>query len=335
MTDVISARDATLWHGGALPREAGRMDTTDTVIEARGLTCSYGDFTAVRDVDLTVRRGELFALLGTNGAGKTTTMETLEGHRGADAGEVRVLGLDPRRDRGTLRPRIGMMLQETGFAGDLTVRETLEMWAALTTRPDHVDEVLERVELGDRAATRVVQLSGGQRRRLDLALATLHRPELLFLDEPTSGLDPESRERTWGLVRDLLASGTTVVLTTHYLEEAESLADRIAIMHAGRIVREGSLEQIVGSAPAQISFRAPHGDGALLERELRTVVDPLDLQVRGEHLRLEVADLQSALGRLLRWADQHDHRLGRLHAQEASLAEVFTRVSQDRMEEIA
>jgi len=311
------------------------MNHTDTVIEARGLSCSYGDFAAVQDVDLTVRRGELFALLGTNGAGKTTTMETLEGHRAADGGTVSVLGLDPRRDRPTLRPRIGMMLQETGFAGDLTVRETLEMWAALTTRPDPVADVLARVELTDRAATRVVQLSGGQRRRLDLALATLHRPEVLFLDEPTSGLDPESRERTWGLVRDLIADGTTVVLTTHYLEEAESLADRIAIMHRGRVVREGTLEQIVGAAPARISFRAPHEDGAALERELRTVVDPLDLQVQGDQLRLEVADLQPALGRLLRWADQHDHRLGRLHAQEASLSEVFTHISQDRLEEIA
>lgn len=305
------------------------------VIEARGLTCSYADFTAVQDVDLTVRRGELFALLGTNGAGKTTTMETLEGHRAADRGTVRVLGLDPRRDRATLRPRIGMMLQETGFAGDLTVRETMQMWASLTTRPDPVADVLERVELADRADTRVVQLSGGQRRRLDLAMATLNRPELLFLDEPTSGLDPASRERTWSIVRDLLSEGTTVVLTTHYLEEAESLADRIAIMHGGRVVREGTLEQIVGAAPAQISFRPPRADGAHLERELRTVVDPLDVQVRGDHWRLEVSDLQSALGRLLRWADQHDHRLGRLHAQEASLAEVFTRISQDRMEDAA
>ncbi|MBC9227059.1 ATP-binding cassette domain-containing protein [Aeromicrobium sp. 636] len=312
------------------------MDITDdTVIEARGLSCSYGDFVAVRDLDLTVHRGELFALLGTNGAGKTTTMETLEGHRGADGGQVRVLGLDPQRDRAALRPRIGMMLQETGFAGDLTVRETLEMWAALTTRPDPVDDVLKRVELADRADTRVVQLSGGQRRRLDLALATLNRPEVLFLDEPTAGLDPESRERTWGIVRDLLAGGTTVVLTTHYLEEAESLADRIAIMHGGRVVREGTLEQIVGAAPAQISFRAPVADGARLERELRTVVDPQDVQVQGDLVRLGVADLQPALGRLLGWADQHGHRLGRLHAQEASLSEVFTRISQDRIEENA
>src|SRR5690606_14972506 len=163
------------------------MDITDdTVIEARGLSCVYGEFVAVRDLDLTVRRGELFALLGTNGAGKTTTMETLEGHRAADGGQVRVLGLDPQRDRAALRPRIGMMLQETGFAGDLTVRETMQMWASLTSRPDPVADVLERVELADRADTRVVQLSGGQRRRLDLALATLNSPELLFLDEPTS-----------------------------------------------------------------------------------------------------------------------------------------------------
>src|SRR5690606_17831088 len=165
------------------------MDITDdTVIEARGLSCVYGEFTAVRDVDLTVHRGELFALLGTNGAGKTTTMETLEGHRAADGGQVRILGLDPVADRAALRPRLGIMLQETGFAGDLTVRETVDLWASLTTNPGPTDEALERLSLGDRAGTRVVQLSGGQRRRLDLALATLNRPEVLFLDEPTAGL---------------------------------------------------------------------------------------------------------------------------------------------------
>ncbi len=309
------------------------MDTTEkTVIDVRGLTCSYGDFTAVRDVDLTVRRGELFALLGTNGAGKTTTMETLEGHRAADSGSVRVLGLDPVADRAALRPRLGIMLQESGFAGDLTVRETVDLWADLTTNPSPTDEALDRLSLADRAGTRVVQLSGGQRRRLDLILATLNRPEVLFLDEPSAGLDPESREAAWRFVADLKANGTTVVLTTHYLEEAEALADRVAIMHEGRIATEGTLSEVVGTAPAAIEFTIADLPGAELDRELRTVVDPAGLQITGDRVWLDVDDLQTSLGRLLRWADQHDHRLERLNASEASLSEIFTRVSHTRLE---
>ncbi|MFS0885894.1 ABC transporter ATP-binding protein [Aeromicrobium sp. 179-A 4D2 NHS] len=310
------------------------METNDTaVVEARGLTCSYGDFTAVRDVDLTVHRGELFALLGTNGAGKTTTMETLEGHRGADGGQVRILGLDPVADRASLRPRLGIMLQESGFAGDLTVRETVDLWASLTTDPAPSVEALERLALADRADTRVVQLSGGQRRRLDLILATLNRPDVLFLDEPTAGLDPESRESTWRFVADLKANGTTVVLTTHYLEEAEALADRVAIMHEGRIATEGTLSEVIGTAPAAIEFSIAGRPGADLERELRTVVDPVGLQIEADRVRLDVDDLQTSLSRLLHWADQHGHRLERLNASEASLSEIFARVSHARLED--
>lgn len=309
------------------------MDTTEKpVIDVRGLTCSYGDFTAVRDVDLTVRRGELFGLLGTNGAGKTTTMETLEGHRAADAGHVRVLGLNPVTDRSALRPRLGIMLQESGFAGDLTVRETVNLWADLTTNPSPTDEALERLSLADRAGTRVVQLSGGQRRRLDLILATLNRPDVLFLDEPTAGLDPESRESAWRFVAELKANGTTIVLTTHYLEEAEALADRVAIMHEGRIATHGTLSEVVGTAPATIEFTALDISGADLDRELRTIVDPVHLRITGDRIRLDVNDLQTSLSRLLRWADQHDHRLERLSASEASLSEIFNRISTTALE---
>lgn len=309
------------------------METNDTtVIEARGLVCAYGDFTAVRGVDLTVHRGELFALLGTNGAGKTTTMETLEGHRAADGGHVRILGLDPVADRAALRPRLGIMLQESGFAGDLTVRETVDLWASLTTNPGPSGEALERLSLTDRADTRVVQLSGGQRRRLDLVLATLNRPDVLFLDEPTAGLDPESRETAWRFVADLKANGTTVVLTTHYLEEAEALADRVAIMHEGRVATEGTLSEVVGTAPAAIEFSIDR-PGADLDRELRTVVDPVGLRIAADRIRLDVDDLQTSLGRLLRWADQHGHRLERINASEASLSEIFARVSHARLED--
>ncbi|GAA2083545.1 ABC transporter ATP-binding protein [Aeromicrobium tamlense] len=328
MTDVIGSGDSTRWWAPVPGREGGDMETTDNaVIDVRGLTCTYGDFTAVRDLDLTVRRGELFALLGTNGAGKTTTMETLEGHRAADAGRVRVLGMDPVADRARLRPRLGIMLQESGFAGDLTVRETVDLWASLTTNPRRTDDALERLGLADRAGTRVVQLSGGQRRRLDLILATLNNPEVLFLDEPSAGLDPESREAAWRFVADLKAGGTTVVLTTHYLEEAEALADHVAIMHEGRVATEGSVSDVVGTAPAAIEFTTVGLAGADLDRELRTVVDPVSLRITADRVRLDVADLQSSLGRLLRWADQHGHRLERLNASEASLSEIFTRVS--------
>lgn len=311
----------------------GESSATDTVIEARDLRCSYGDFDAVKGIDLDVRRGELFALLGTNGAGKTTTMETLEGHRAPTSGTVRVLGLDPAADRKILRPRVGIMLQETGFAGDLTVRETVRMWAALTTDPTDVGEALARVDLTVRADTRVVQLSGGQKRRLDLALATLGDPEVLFLDEPTSGLDPESRARTWELVRELKARGTTIVLTTHYLEEAEELADHVAIMNEGRIAVSGTVASVVGGSPARITFALPTRRGPHLADELRQVVDPVDVTVSPAGVRLDVEDLQDSLWRLLRWADTNGIRLDRLGATEASLGEVFGSIS--RQEENA
>ena len=206
------------------------MDDTG-VITVRDLRRRYGGtggrgFEAVRGVTFSVRRGELFALLGTNGAGKTSTMEVLEGLAPPTRGTVRVLGCDPCRDRARVRRRMGIVLQEGGFPPDLTVAETGRMWAGTLSAPRPVPEALDLVGLGHRAGVAVRSLSGGERRRLDLAMAILGRPEVLFLDEPTTGLDPESRRRTWRLIRELLGAGTTVVLTTHYLEEAEELADR-------------------------------------------------------------------------------------------------------------
>src|ERR1022692_1053659 len=210
------------------------MDDTG-VITVRDLRRRYGSkgghgFDAVRGVSFSVRRGELFALLGTNGAGKTSTMEVLEGLVPPAQGSVRVLGRDPFRERALVRRRMGIMLQEGGFPSDLTVAETGRMWAGTLSAPRPVAEALELVDLGHRASVAVRSLSGGERRRLGLAMAILGCPEVLFLDEPTTGLDPESRHRTWLLIRELLAAGTTVLLTTHYLEEAEELADRLAIM---------------------------------------------------------------------------------------------------------
>jgi ABC-2 type transport system ATP-binding protein len=199
--------------------EVFRNKMTDSVIDIDELRFSYGAFEAVRGISLQVRRGELFALLGPNGAGKTTTLEVLEGLQRATAGKVRILGLDPVRDRQAVRPRTGVMLQKGGLSDSLTVRETIELWGSFTARPRPLDEALELVGLTGKSGVHVAQLSGGESRRLELALAVLGRPELLFLDEPTTGMDPASRRQTWQVICDLQREGTTIVLTTHYLDD--------------------------------------------------------------------------------------------------------------------
>ncbi len=287
------------------------------VISVDGLHCSYGEFEAVAGVNLDVRQGELFALLGTNGAGKTTLMETVEGHRPPRRGQARVFGMDPWRERSRVRPRVGIMLQDSGFAGDLTVAETVRLWQSMVTDPAEVGPALRALGLHERSDVRVRQLSGGEKRRLDLVLATLGRPELLFLDEPTTGLDPESRKATWEIVRELLAGGTTVLLTTHYLEEAESLAHRLAIMHEGRIALSGSLVDVLASQRARIEFDLPDGAGDVpdLVGDVRSVSNGR-VEVRTDALQ---ADLHTVLG----WADRAGVRLSRLKAQHASLDDVF------------
>ncbi|RCW43712.1 ABC-2 type transport system ATP-binding protein [Halopolyspora algeriensis] len=293
-----------------------------SVINVSELHCSYGGFEAVRGVGFDVGPGELFALLGTNGAGKTTTMETIEGHRAPTGGKVRVFGMDPMRDRARVRPRVGIMLQHSGFAGDLTVAETVRLWQSMVSRPSAVDPALEALGLKHRRNVRVKQLSGGERRRLDLVLATLGNPEVLFLDEPTTGLDPESRKATWEIVRNLLEAGTTVLLTTHYLEEAERLAHRLAIMHDGRIAVSGSLTDVLATQRARIEFELPEDAGKLPD---------LAGEIRGEASgRIEVRTdrLQHDLHAVLAWARERDVRLSRLRAQHASLDDVFHAVQQ-------
>ncbi|MEV6008405.1 ABC transporter ATP-binding protein [Streptomyces sp. NPDC051976] len=219
----------------------------------------YGEFEAVRGVSFSVARGELFALLGTNGAGKTTTLETMEGYRAPAAGSVRVLGADPYAAGAAARRRTGVMLQEGGFFHELTVGETVDAWRGFVVGARRTREVLEQVDLAGRAGVRVGQLSGGERRRLDLALAVLNRPELLFLDEPTTGMDPEARRDTWQMVKDLRARGTTVVLTTHYMEEAQHLADRVAVMARGRVAALGRVADVLSGRAGRITFRLPAG----------------------------------------------------------------------------
>ncbi|MBP0453856.1 ABC transporter ATP-binding protein [Kitasatospora sp. RG8] len=301
---------------------------SEPVIEVTGLHRHYGSgatgYHAVRGVDLTVGRGELFALLGTNGAGKTSTMELIEGLAAPTGGQVRVLGHDPHRERATVRPRIGIMLQEGGFPGELTVAETGRSWAGMTSRSRPVDEALELVGLAGRRNVRVKQLSGGERRRLDLAMALLGRPEVLFLDEPSTGLDPEARAAVWRLVRDLRAEGTTVLLTTHYLEEAEELADRLAIMHGGRVVTTGTVAEVIAGRPARITFELPEYSGVSLPP-----LTGAEVLVTGRRVTVHTPRLQATLTALLGWADLHGVALGALDARSASLEEAFLAIASE------
>ncbi|MFI7599229.1 ABC transporter ATP-binding protein [Actinoplanes sp. NPDC049681] len=254
-----------------------------TAIHVRGLRKTYGDHLAVAGIDLDVAQGEVFALLGPNGAGKTTTVEILEGHRRRTAGEVRVLGEDPQRPSPGWRARIGIVLQSAADATDLTVAEIVRHVAGFYPNPRRPAEVIDLVGLGDRARARVGTLSGGQRRRLDVALGIVGRPEIVFLDEPTTGFDPEARRQFWELIRALAAEGTTILLTTHYLDEAEALADRLAVVVGGTVVAEGT--------PATLGGRA--GAGAVVRwgasEEVRTA-DPSALITR---LVAEGADLRT------------------------------------------
>jgi ABC-2 type transport system ATP-binding protein len=222
-----------------------------TAIQVRGLRKSYGDTHAVDGVDLDIPRGQVFALLGPNGAGKTTTVEILEGHRKRTAGEVSVLGQDPGTAGRAWRSRIGIVLQTAEDAAELTVAESVRHYAGYYPRPADPDAVIEQVGLTEKARARVKQLSGGQRRRLDVALGIIGRPELLFLDEPTTGFDPQARRQFWELIQTLAADGTTILLTTHYLDEAEALADEVAVISGGRIVAEGTPATLGGRSSAK------------------------------------------------------------------------------------
>ena len=234
------------------------------VIEVKGLTKSYGNFTAVAGIDLAIEAGEIFALLGPNGAGKTTSVEILAGFREADGGSISVLGFDPatKGDAGrSWRNRIGVVLQTASDAGSFKVREIVKHFSTFYANPRDVDQVIEAVGLTGKRNSLVLELSGGQRRRLDVALGIIGNPELLFLDEPTTGFDPEARRAFWSLIRDLKAGGTTILLTTHYLDEAEELADRVAVINAGKII-EVSTPALLGgrsTAKATVSWMSPTG----------------------------------------------------------------------------
>ncbi|HEY8762838.1 MAG TPA: ABC transporter ATP-binding protein [Solirubrobacteraceae bacterium] len=228
-------------------------------IEVRDLRKSYGSTEAVRGVSFEVERGEVFCLLGPNGAGKTTIVEILEGYRSRSAGEARVLGLDPADGERELRERVGIVLQQCGVQGDLTVAELIEMYGRYYKRGRPVDDVIELVELVEKRDARAKDLSGGQRRRLDLALALVGDPDLIFLDEPTTGFDPAARRQAWSTIRSLCDMGKTIFLTTHFMDEAQHLADRVAVMRAGEIIALGAPGELGGRdlRPAEIRFSLP------------------------------------------------------------------------------
>ena len=270
-------------------------------IEVEDLKKAYDDHEAVRGIDFEVRRGEVFGLLGPNGAGKTTTVEILEGYRSRSAGTVSVLGYDPASRDPDLRARMGIVLQSSGIYQYLTVRESVAHWAGFYPRPRDVEEVIAIVGLEGSAEQRANKLSGGQQRRLDLALALVGDPELVFLDEPTTGFDPAARRTAWGTVRSLKELGKTVLLTTHYLDEAQALADRVAIIKDGKILAEG--------APAELTSRAPRFLVAYRERGVR--------------VERETDDPTALLHRLTTAALARGERLEDLSVTRPSLEDVY------------
>jgi ABC-2 type transport system ATP-binding protein len=302
------------------------MTTTNTqtdglAIEVRDLRKSYGEIEAVRGVSFEVFRGEVFCLLGPNGAGKTTTVEILEGYRERSSGDARVLGMNPARSQRELRDRVGIVLQESGVQTDLTVAELIEMYGRYYTRRRPVDELIELVELGEKRDVRARNLSGGQRRRLDLALGLVGDPDVLFLDEPTTGFDPGARRQAWSTIRSLCDLGKTVFLTTHYMDEAQHLANRVAVMNAGQIIAMGRPEELGGRdlRPAEIRFSLPSqwslGDLPDLPCEARTL--------EGDRVTVLTKQPVVASQRITTWALEHGVDLGHFSVNQPTLEDIY------------
>jgi len=302
-------------------RHGGHPGDSGPAVRVVGLTKSYGRFVALRGIDLEVRRGEVLALLGPNGAGKTTAVEILEGYRNRDAGEVSVLGHDPARRERSLRARVGMVLQECAVDPYLTVVEALRQRAGLYGSPRGVDEVIGLVGLGSKADSRVKTLSGGQQRRLDLGLALIGDPELIFLDEPTTGFDPSARREAWDVVRGLCAEGRTVVLTTHYMDEAQALADSVVVLAGGRVVATGPPDTLGGRDRGMSTVRfVPPADVTLADLPLPDGVEP---RLRAGFVEFAVAEPTIALHALTGWALERGEGLSGLAVERPSLEDVY------------
>jgi ABC-2 type transport system ATP-binding protein len=295
--------------------------TGGTVIEVTDLRRKYGEIEAVRGASFTVARGEVFCLLGPNGAGKTTIVEILEGYRTRTSGEVHVLGIDPASGARALRDQVGIVLQQCGVQNDLTVAELVEMYGRYHEHRRPVEEVIELVELTEKRAVRARQLSGGQRRRLDLALALVGDPELIFLDEPTTGFDPAARRQAWSTIRSLCELGKTVFLTTHFMDEAQYLADRVAVMNGGEIIASGRPDELGGRdlRPAEIRFSlAPRwslGDIPGLPEEQRSM--------QGDRVVVMTREPVRAAQIITTWAIEHDVELGHFSVTQPTLEDIY------------
>jgi ABC-2 type transport system ATP-binding protein len=301
-----------------------RAAPAPAAVTVRGVRKRYDERVALDGVDLTVRRGELLALLGPNGAGKTTLVEILEGHRHADEGAVEVLGFDPARRERAFRERIGIVLQEAGTAQAFTVREAVDIYSAAYPHRLPADDVIELVGLADRASARVATLSGGQQRRLDLALGIAGNPDLVFLDEPTTGFDPAARRQSWELISNLRSLGTTILLTTHYMDEAQHLADRVVVLARGRVIADGAPDALGHRADAAVvAFRLPAGAGAA---ELPL---PAGATVQERRVRFRSAAPARDLAPVLAWAAARDTELDGLTVTRPNLEDVYLELTEE------
>jgi ABC-2 type transport system ATP-binding protein len=320
------AADGAIGHRDALDRDVRERAAGASVIRVNGLRKSYGEHEVVCGIDLEVHRGEVFAFLGPNGAGKTTTVEILEGYRSRSAGEVSVLEEDPASADGGWRARIGLVLQSCTMPPELTVRELVALYAGYYPHPRGVPETIELVGLADKRDARTKQLSGGQLRRLDVALALIGDPELVFLDEPTTGFDPTARHHAWEVIANLRELGKTIFLTTHYMDEAQALADHVAVIVAGVIVAEGTPETLGGRDRelSDISFRLPPGTvPAALPRELASIAR----QREDGRVHLGVLDPARALYALAGWALEYGEHLDSLTVGRPTLEDVYLRLT--------
>jgi len=294
------------------------------MIEVQGLVKRYGSFVAVDGIDLNVEAGEVFALLGPNGAGKTTTVEILEGHRKRSAGVVTVLGEDPETSGRSFRERIGIVLQSTAIEKELTVREAIDTYGSLYPSRRETDELIEIVGIGEKADARIKTLSGGQRRRLELALGIVGDPDVIFLDEPTTGFDPSARRQAWRVIDNLRTLGKTILLTTHYMDEAQNLADRVAVIAGGRIVAEGTPETLGGRAEAEtiVRFRL---DAAAAE--MLPAIGERIIAGSGDDIEIRTPDPTRLLHLLTSWAVEHGHELATLTVNRPTLEDVYLRLA--------
>ena len=300
------------------------------VVDVHDLHKHYGDLHAVDGLSFAIDAGEVYALLGANGAGKSTAVEILEGHRTATSGTVEVLGVDPANADRAFRDRIGVVLQSSGVEAEFTVREVIELYGGCYRNPRPLDEVIDLVGLDEKVDARIGSLSGGQRRRVDLALGIVGRPELLFLDEPTTGFDPSARRKSWDLIETLGDDGTTVLLTTHYLDEAEHLADRVGVLARGRMIAEGSPDQLIGQVSGTvISFMLPDGVRATDAVGTFGHLLGVDIRVSGRLVEANVDQPTAAVHRITGWAVDVGIELESLSVSRVSLEDVYLSLTDD------